>query len=395
MRTNTIQVGFAALSIGVLLISACGGGGGTTAGTTTGTTTVLSAYVANYGDGTISQYTINPSTGALTPKSPATVCSMIVSSICYANSIPTSVAVDPTGRYAYVANSGDYVISQFTVGSGGVLQPMNPATVPSGSGGPTSIAIDPSGKYAYVANNSSHEVVQFTIGVGGVLSAPSSTVLLGTTAFPGPVAIAIDPTGKHVYVVDQGSNLIEQFSIDANGGLSKIGSGSVSPGPTSYPISIGIDPTGSNAYVVNYGSGVQSTITQYTIATANTATPGALSLASTAAPPQLQHATSIVIDHAATYAYVANGSGLYQLPIKSDGSLNTGSSIAPILTGGTTPQSVAIDPSGKFVYVANQYGATAQNGSVSQFNVGSGFTYAQDVPAGNQAYFITTATSIQ
>jgi 6-phosphogluconolactonase len=400
MQASKIQAGFAALSIAVLLMSACGGGGG--GGTTTGTTTVLSAYVANYGDGTISQYTINPTTGALTPKSPATVCSMIVSSICNANSIPTSVAVDPTGRYAYVANSGDYVISQFTVGSGGALQPMNPATVPSGSGGPTSIAIDPSGKYAYVANSSSHEVVQFTIGVGGALSTPSSMVPLGTTAFPGPVAIAVDPTGKYVYVVDQGSNLIEQFSIVSGGGLQPMSTSTVSTGTNSYPISIGFDPAGTNAYVVNYGnfagSAVKSTITQYSIAAANTATPGALTPASTAIPTLLNNATSIVIDHAGTYAYVANGSGLYQLPINnSDGSLNTSTSIAPIVTGGTTPQSVAIDSSGKFVYVANQIGnnGISATGSVSQFNVGSGFVYAQDVPAGNQAYFITTAVSIQ
>lgn len=389
MQASKIQTGFAALSIVVLLMTACGGGGGG-GGTTSVTTTVLSAYVVNYGDGTISQYTINPTTGALTPKSPATVPSIAGNTV----SLPTSIVVDPTGKYAYVANSGGYVISQFTIGPGGVLQRMNPATVQSGSAGsgPTSIAVDPSGRYAYVANSLSHEVVQFTIGVGGALSTPSSTVSLGTTAFPGPVAITVDPTGKYVYVVDRGSNLIEQFSIVAGGGLQPMSTPTVSTGTNSYPISIGFDPAGKYAYVVNYGLS-NSTITQYSIATATT--PGALTLASTATPTQLINATSIVIDHKGTYAYVANGSGLYQLPINNDGSLNA--SVAPTLTGGTTPQSVAIDPSDNFVYVANQLGnnGTSATGSVSQFNIGSGFTYALDVPAGNQAYFITTAASIQ
>ncbi len=153
MHTSKIQVGFAVLSIVVLLMSACGGGGGG-GGTTPGTTTVLSAYVANYGDNSISQYTINPTTGALTPKSPATICAVPPQTTSCTVSGPQSVAVEPSGKYVYVANSVAG-ISQFTIGPGGVLQPMNPATVQSGPYGnsPTSVAVDPSGKYLYAVNS--------------------------------------------------------------------------------------------------------------------------------------------------------------------------------------------------------------------------------------------------
>ncbi|MGA7595870.1 MAG: beta-propeller fold lactonase family protein [Gallionella sp.] len=392
MRTNRIQAGFAALSIVVLLMSACGGGGEGV----TGTTTVLSAYVANYGDGTISQYTINPSTGALTPKSPPTVVS---DSALPASSGPTSIAVavySGYAKYAYIANSLAG-ISQFTIGRGGVLQAMNPASVLSGGGGlsPTSVAVDPSGKYLYAVNSSGDEIAQFTIGMSGALTpmSPNPTVSYGTGS--GTYAsIAVDPTGQFVYVADWSNNLIAQFTIGAGGALQTMTA--VSTGPNSYPISIGFDPAGKYAYVVNYGnagSSVKSTVTQYSIATSGT--PGALASVSTATPTQLDNATSIAIDKAGAYAYVACGYGLYQLPIYSDGSLII--SVAPILTGGTTPQSVAIDPSGKFVYVTNQIGnnGISATGSVSQFNVGTGFVYAKDVSAGNQAYFITTAVSIQ
>jgi len=389
MQAIKVQAGIVALSIVVLLMTACGGGGG--GGTTTGTTTVLSAYVANYGDGTISQYTINPSTGTLTPKTPATVPSIVGNAM----SLPTSIAVNPNGKYAYVANSSAG-ISQFTIGPGGVLQSMNPATISSGTSGysPTSVAVDPSGKYLYAVNSAGSEVAQFTIDPANGTLTSMSTPTVCTFSPPSiPCAlhssvyayITVDPTGNYVYVADQGNDQVEQFSIGVNGGLSPIGTGSISTVANSNPISIGFDPAGKYAYVVNYGDG---TISQYTI---NPST-GALAFASTVTPTLLNNATSIVIDRSGMYAYVANGSGLYQLPIdSSNGSLNAGTGVAPIATGGTTPQSVAIDPSGKFVYVANQYGTTAPNGSVSQFNVGSGFTYAQDVPAGNQAYFITTA----
>jgi DNA-binding beta-propeller fold protein YncE len=46
---------------------------------------------------------------------------------------PHAVTVDPTGRYAYVANSGDNNVSQYTIGAGGALNVMTPATVGAGA----------------------------------------------------------------------------------------------------------------------------------------------------------------------------------------------------------------------------------------------------------------------
>jgi len=46
---------------------------------------------------------------------------------------PTSIAVDPSGKYAYVGNGGvTNVVSQYTIGANGTLAPMNPATVATG-----------------------------------------------------------------------------------------------------------------------------------------------------------------------------------------------------------------------------------------------------------------------
>jgi 6-phosphogluconolactonase len=88
-----------------------------------------SAYVANYTDHTISQYTIGPN-GVLTPMNPATVG---------AGNGPSSVAVDPLHKYAYVTNSTGNTISQFNIGTNGALTPTSPATARAGSG-PTAIA---------------------------------------------------------------------------------------------------------------------------------------------------------------------------------------------------------------------------------------------------------------
>lgn len=387
MHASKIQAGFVASSIVVLLMTACGGGGG---GTTSVTTTVLSAYVANSGDGTISQYTINPSTGALTPKSPATICSMIVANLCNTSSFPASVAIDPTNKYAYVANSADQVISQFTIGPGGVLQRMNPATVLSGSAGsgPTSIAIDPSGKYAYSANSLTNDIAQFIVDpITGALTpmAPPtvSPCSPATTCTQGiwPISITVDPLGKYVYVANQTDNSVSQFIIGPSGALTPMATATVAGVTT--PSSITVDPSGNFAYVTNNLATPNASITQFSIASGALTSPTTPGLGSVLTLP-----TSMAIDPSGTHAYLAHGSGIYPYTINASGLLDNMNPINP--TGGTAPQSVAIDSLGKFVYVANK-----GSDNISQFNIGAGGALSTPTvtqgAVGSQPYSITTA----
>jgi 6-phosphogluconolactonase (cycloisomerase 2 family) len=129
--------------------------------------------VTSDGDGTVSQYTIDAG-GALSAMSPATVAT---------GSRPFSVAVDPTGRYAYVANYTGHTVSQYTIRAGGALSAMSPATVADPNRLPVSVTVDPTGRYVYVANDGV-DVSQYTIGPGGALSAMSpATVAAGTKPF--------------------------------------------------------------------------------------------------------------------------------------------------------------------------------------------------------------------
>jgi DNA-binding beta-propeller fold protein YncE len=49
-----------------------------------------------------------------------------------AGNTPLSITVDPTGRYAFVANARDNTVSQYTIGAGGALSVMSPPTVGTG-----------------------------------------------------------------------------------------------------------------------------------------------------------------------------------------------------------------------------------------------------------------------
>ena len=101
------------------------------------------AYVANANSANVSGYTINAITGALTP---------IFGSPFATGAAPSSVAVDPTGRFAYVANGNSANVSGYTISAAtGALTPIFGSPFAAGAA-PSSVVVHPAGTFAYVAN---------------------------------------------------------------------------------------------------------------------------------------------------------------------------------------------------------------------------------------------------
>jgi DNA-binding beta-propeller fold protein YncE len=98
-----------------------------------------SAYVTNQDDNTVSQYSVDPVTGALSPKTPATVA---------AGFLPFDLAVTADGKHVYVSDIGDSfhgvgAVSQYSVDpSTGALSLMTPATIATG-GAAKGLAVGP------------------------------------------------------------------------------------------------------------------------------------------------------------------------------------------------------------------------------------------------------------
>ena len=139
------------------------------------------AYVTSYSKGTISQYDINQTTGALTPMAIPTVASGATGAI--------SITIDPRGKFAYVTlvpSSPNAVIAQFTIDqTTGALTPMPTSLISAGGAAAVRIAIESSGKFAYATcGNSgygSSTVAQFTIDqtTGALTLMPNPTVITG------------------------------------------------------------------------------------------------------------------------------------------------------------------------------------------------------------------------
>jgi len=311
-----------------------------------------------YGETTVSQYTIG-ATGALTPMATPSVAAV---------SNPVSVTVDPSGRYAYVANWTGFSVSQYTIGADGALTPMATPTVATGPY-PISVTVDPSGRYAYVTNNHSYggggSVSQYTIGADGALT-PNSPATIAAQAGPFSLAISrgtvpVAAVAKYAYVTNYGNGYnngsVSQYTISADGGLISMATPTVAAGPGSYTVTA--DPSGKYVYVANYEG---NTVSQYTI--------GADGGLITMPTPTVAAGTgpySVTVDPSGQYAYVANynGNTISQYTIGADGALTP--MATPTVAAGSYPFSVTVDPSGQYVYVTNSWGGTY----VSQYTIGA------------------------
>jgi YVTN family beta-propeller protein len=56
-----------------------------------------------------------------------------------AGDTPTSIALDPSGKYVYVTNSGDNTVSQYSVAANGTLTALTQGAVAAGNA-PNAIA---------------------------------------------------------------------------------------------------------------------------------------------------------------------------------------------------------------------------------------------------------------
>jgi len=126
------------------------------------------------------------------------------------------VAAEPSGRFAYVSTGNNpgtliaYSIDQTT----GALTSIG--SVPSGNT-PFGMAIDPTGRFVYVANRNSHNVSAYAINprTGALTAVPGQPFSAGGNT---PNSVTVDRTGRFAYTANQGDNTISIFTIDRSTG---------------------------------------------------------------------------------------------------------------------------------------------------------------------------------
>ncbi|MBC7918441.1 MAG: beta-propeller fold lactonase family protein [Rhodoferax sp.] len=248
------------------------------------------AFFANQGGGSVSAFAVNATTGGLTP---------VLGSPFAAITSINGLTVDPAGKYVYVAN-GDKGVLAYSIGAAGALTPMagSPfsAGVPSAEVGTYAVAVDPSGRFAYVANANfmANSISAFSIGATGALTPMAGGA---TPAGQYPNALVIDAAGKFLYAANYVSNNVSVYAIGATGTLTQVVGSPFAAG--SGPQSITLASSGKFAYVANNGA---TTVSAYSInPTTGALTPIAGSPFTAGSSP-----ASVTSDTSGKFLYVAN-----------------------------------------------------------------------------------------
>jgi len=241
----------------------------------------------------------------------------------------TSAAIDPSGKFLYVAFTYISPFGPANLGRGGIsVFPINadnslgtPTTVNAGNN-PVAIAVSPADCAVTAAAGTGQQTCTTTNGSAGAgfvnsfvyvvdqegpaygtnpahilgfaqntntgvltllsgsscATVGSSTTCTGYHAGVTPSAIAVDPSGRFVYVTDKTSNQIIGYSISLANAGSGANNGNLTPLVSSpyttglYPVSIIIDPRGKYVYTTNYNS---NNVSSFAINTADGSLSGA------------------------------------------------------------------------------------------------------------------------
>lgn len=303
-----------------------------------GSTSSRYVYAAMPTSNQIVVYREDPNSGALI---------QLVGSPLTAGPGVQALAMHPTGKYLYAANSGQNNVSVYAISSGALTEKT--PRVSAGTS-PTLIAIDSAGSFLYVGNSGSFDISVFAISASDGTLKPVPQ-LAGVTAPIGltPINMALSASGNVLYVTGQGTQgYIEAFPL-TQGVLGTPLAGSPYTTGTN-PYGLAIAPGGGFLYTANK---LDNSISEFTINSDGTLT----QLSNSPIGETYTSPVALLIDKSGKYLFVANqGNGnLIGYSIGSDGSLTLLSS-SPFITG-TQPNALASDPGGGYLFVG--YGASS------------------------------------
>jgi 6-phosphogluconolactonase len=204
-------------------------------------------YVLNQGSANISAFSIDTTRGLLTE---------IAGSPFAAPATAKFITVSPTAGFLYLSNGSAGTISVFSIASNGALTEITGSPFPGAAGANIAgTTIDAKGQFLYAADSANNAVAAFSIAAsGGLAPVAGSPFAAGTQ----PVAIAVDSTGTLLYSANSGSNDVSAFKVSSGVLTAVTGSPFATAGSgvidASQPVFLTVDPTNGFLYVANQGS---------------------------------------------------------------------------------------------------------------------------------------------
>jgi 6-phosphogluconolactonase len=212
---------------------------------------------------------------------------------------PESLAMDVSGQFLYAIDSSVEGLLSFEVNPETGLLFKTPGATPHTGKGPSAIALDPAGRFSFVANAQDNSVSVFTHRRMGTAAKYPIELIKDSKVAVGdnPRALAVDPNGKYLLVANQGDNSLSLFKVHFHKGLLERVEGA--PYPTGKtPNAVVVHPAGRWVFVLNRDSG---DISRYRL--------DGLQGKLTALPKRVKagpQPLSITLDAAGRFAYVRN-----------------------------------------------------------------------------------------
>jgi len=269
---------------------------------------------------------------------------------------PGYVSVSPNKKNLYAA-SGDNRISAFSIGSDNKLTYLN--SQPSEGLNPCHVSVHPSGKMAFLANYTGGSFSAYTLKVNGEVNPATYTEQYSGT---GPNTkrqekahahfSTASPAGKHVYTVDLGSDRVMNYIVDTK-------SGKLTPNPAqpfytakagSGPRHLVIHSSGKNLFLLNE---LESTLTACSIGKKGVITTIATYPTLPADFTGNNTSAAIRLHPNGKFVYVSNRghNSVSAFKINADGTLLKVDEITKSIV---VPRDFNIDPTGKYMIIANQ-----------------------------------------
>ena len=276
-------------------------------------------YVAHYGSSSISGFSVNGTTGALSATSGSP----------YAGATTAlGVAPDPDGGhlFSWNHNAGPSSIGVWTIAGNGSLSQIagSPFLPPAGYKDDFAGSVAPDGDHLYLPNENTDpnggapdQTSVYSVAANGALSFLQNVTTGGAAAADGnPFGSGITPDGR-CYYVSAPEDLAQVgrvygFSVNANGTLSTASGSPYTLNGGSHPLTIAASPDSQHIYVATR---LTNTVNAFNVA--------------------------------------------------ANCSLSTVSG-SPFATGGTNGKSLALTPDGGRLYVVNQTGNTISGFNVNQ-----------------------------
>ena len=394
--------------------------GSCTSAKSVGSTGTGFVWVATEGNQQVTTYSVNENNGSVS----------LVGHPAATGSQPAAMAITPDSKTLFIANTADGTINAYTVNSDGTLTAASgsTSTVSQGSSGqvfgqnPVALAVDPNGKFLFVADqgqssntNAPGGISVFSIS-GTSLKAvgpacptgfsqstcPVNIADLVTGFGTGPSALAVAPNGTFLYVTNEFSDTVMGFKYDSNGNVTALPGQSPNPcgaGAPGYCVQTGANPDGlafsrcagistattacssadgNNLFVANSGTNDISIFTAC-IQTTSTCASADGSLTAVGSPvPAGVGPKSILVQSQLDFVYVVDlrSNGISQYSYSRVTGKLTPLSPASISTG-LSPFAGAITADGGYVFASNNNGS-----SMSVFKVNNTTSTSGTLPDG-------------